>query len=145
MGVGKVLPVVEAFIAAALIPALIVGVLSTSWGAFLIALMITGTHSLLLGAPLFALLQWRRWVNAWTAVVGGAVVGLLPVAVFTWPLGFSELKTSAWTGGATGKSWWTAYLHRLGGSSTSMARFSSGASVPWLGWSSGRTYGYGEG
>ena len=98
MRAAKVLPVVEAFIVAAAIPALLVGLFAWSWSVFLVALMITSAHAVLLGLPLFLLLQMRGWVNVISAVAGGFLIGVLPVAAFTWPLRYPELQTSAWAG-----------------------------------------------
>lgn len=98
MRVAKILPILEAFIAAAAIPALVVGLFTWSWGGFLLALMVTSAHAVVLGLPLFLLLHLRGWVNATTAIVGGFVVGVLPIAAFTWPLNYPEFKTSAWVG-----------------------------------------------
>jgi len=66
--------------------------------AFVMTFVVAGAHTLVLGVPLFLLLRWRGWVNVVTATAGGFVIGMLPDAIWSWPLWYAELKTSAWTG-----------------------------------------------
>lgn len=59
---------------------------------FLLCLAISALHVLLLGGPLYALLQWRKLVRWWSSVVTGFVLATVPIALFTWPLRFPELR-----------------------------------------------------
>jgi hypothetical protein len=75
-----------AFIFAALIPALAVAGLGQSIRLLPYAFAITLGHALILGLPAFLILQMKRWVNAATSTGAGFAIGVMPIAVLTWPL-----------------------------------------------------------
>jgi hypothetical protein len=79
-----------ALLYAALVPAFAFGLLSGTLRLVPFAFRVAMEHALVLGLPLVGLLWWKRWVNAWTAVLGGLVVGALGIGVFLWPLRFWE-------------------------------------------------------
>ncbi len=89
------LPVAEAFILAAAAPAVVFAVWAMSAQIFVPAFLIAFGHALVLGAPLFALLQWKKRVNPVTTVFGAFVVGCIAIAVWSWPLRYPEMKTTA--------------------------------------------------
>jgi hypothetical protein len=89
------LPIAEAFILAAAAPAVVFAVWAMSAKIFVPAFLIALAHALLLGVPLFALLRWKKWVNPITTVFGAFVVGCIPIAIWSWPLRYPELKTTA--------------------------------------------------
>jgi hypothetical protein len=87
-----------ALLFAALVPAFVFGVVSGPLRLVPFAFLVALEHAVVLGVPLVALLWWKRWVNAWTAVLGGCVVGALGIGVVLWPLRFAELRTNSWIG-----------------------------------------------
>jgi len=60
-----------------------------------LCLTISGLHVALLGGPAFALLRWKKAIRWWTSLATGFILATVPVALFTWPLRFPELRTSA--------------------------------------------------
>ena len=91
-----------------LAPALGAGLL---WGAFVpaavfsavmlapyfmpLAVGITIAHALVLGLPVALLFMWRRWTRLVHALLGGFVIGLAPLAVFSWPPDIENFWISA--------------------------------------------------
>jgi hypothetical protein len=82
--VRSVLRVIAALIVAALVPAL-PAALSGSFGIMLIAFFIALAHAVLLGLPLFLLLQLEGRVNQASSVGLGFAIGAFPMAFFTFP------------------------------------------------------------
>jgi hypothetical protein len=74
-----------ALLFAALVPAFTFSLLSGTLRLVPFAFRVAMEHALVLGLPLVGLLWWKRWLNAWTAVLGGLVVGALGIRVFLWP------------------------------------------------------------
>src|SRR5262245_17520493 len=60
-----------------------------------VSLLVSAAYVVLLGLPVFILLRWRGLIRWWSCVGSGFLLGALPVAVLTWPLRYSELRTSA--------------------------------------------------
>ena len=62
--------------------------------------LVAAGHALLLGLPAALLLASLNKIRWWSAIVGGFLCGAIPTAVWTWPLRFSELKSSGsqWDG-----------------------------------------------
>jgi hypothetical protein len=56
---------------------------------------VSALHVVLLGAPAYALLRWKKLVSWWSTLATGFVLATLPVSLITWPLRFPELKTTA--------------------------------------------------
>ena len=56
---------------------------------------VSALHVVLLGAPAYALLRWKKLVSWRSTVATGCVLATLPVSLMTWPLQFPELKTTA--------------------------------------------------
>jgi hypothetical protein len=79
------LPAVEAFVVATVAPAAIFAAM-TSWIMVIPALYVTAAHTLVLGIPLFLLMRRKGWFNLASALTGGMVIGLVPIAIATWPL-----------------------------------------------------------
>ncbi len=61
----------------------------------LVCLAVSGLHVVVLGAPAYAILRWKGLIRWWSTVLTGFVLAALPIAFFTWPLRFPELKTTA--------------------------------------------------
>ena len=60
-----------------------------------IALIISGAHVLILGLPCFLTLKMANIITWWSSVSAGFVVACIPIAVYTWPLAYPEMKTTA--------------------------------------------------
>ena len=43
--------------------------------------------AVVIGAPMYLALRWKRWVNIGTALLGGLLVVAMPLAYMTWPSG----------------------------------------------------------
>ena len=60
-------------------------------GHFLIlCALISAAFVLVLGIPAYLLLRWRNAVRWWSTIASGFVLGAVPIAVFSWPLRFSQ-------------------------------------------------------
>ena len=64
-------------------------------GFVIICVAISALHVVLLGAPAFALLRWRNAVRWWSIIACGFILAATPIALWSWPLRYPELKTSA--------------------------------------------------
>lgn len=65
-------------------------------GGFLwLTFLISGGFVLILGLPTFFLLRYFKVVRCWSTLVAGFILGAVPMAIFTWPLKYPELKTSS--------------------------------------------------
>lgn len=49
--------------------------------------LIAAAHVIVLGIPAYAILRWRNAVRWWSTVASGFILGALPVATVSWPLG----------------------------------------------------------
>jgi hypothetical protein len=74
---------ITAVLAAAATPAILFGALARSLDAGAVAFAIALPHALVLGLPLFLLLRAKRRVNALASVVGGFLVGALPIGILS--------------------------------------------------------------
>jgi hypothetical protein len=64
-------------------------------GHFLVlCALISAGHVVVLGAPAYAVLRWRKAVHWWSAVCTGAVLGAAPLAVLSWPMYNSPVSAS---------------------------------------------------
>ena len=130
---------VLAFLAAALVPSLVVSVpnavanLSTgddyafvrSWKVATAAFGISAAHVLALGVPAFVLVV-RAKVFAWWSAVGlGFIFGAVPLALLSWPLRYAEgASATHWENGqmvetivngvVTQAGWWS-YVSSVAG------------------------------
>lgn len=60
-------------------------------GHFLIlCALISAALVLVLGIPAYLFLRWRNAVRRWPTITSGFVLGVVPVAVFSWPLRLSQ-------------------------------------------------------
>ena len=57
--------------------------------------LISGGFVLILGLPTYFLLRYFKVVRWWSTLAAGFILGAAPMAVFTWPLKYPELKTSS--------------------------------------------------
>ncbi|MUH73202.1 hypothetical protein [Psychrosphaera haliotis] len=104
--------IVFAFLAAILLPALLI----TAWylygqfvtfehddpyiwvrtrGFLAICITVSAGFVVFLGLPTYFLLRKLNSVNWWATLISGFVLGAIPMAIFTWPLRYPEMKTSA--------------------------------------------------
>ncbi len=67
----------------------------------LIATGVSLVHVVLLGIPSIYLLHKRNILRRWTALLAGFVAGCIPMGVWSWPIDYSEFKssTSYWDSG----------------------------------------------
>lgn len=65
----------------------------------LLVLMISTGYVVLLGIPAFYLLKKLNVVRWWSTIGVGFILGALPMAILTWPLNYSGLKTSSSSNG----------------------------------------------
>lgn len=49
----------------------------------------------LLGLPAYFFLRWLKLVRLWSTLTTGFMLAAVPMAMFTWPLKYPELKASA--------------------------------------------------
>ena len=86
-----------AILFAALAPAAVFGFGSAQLAT--ITFTVALGHALVLGLPAV----WLGWatgrITLITSIVGGFVVGAIPIGVISWPLLYPDLKTSAWSFG----------------------------------------------
>ena len=91
--------VTTAVLCAGLAPALVMAALwhtaEVAPVAFVFTFVIALAHAVLLGLPLFLVLQSKGWVNVVTYVVFGFAVGAAPDGVLTWPMQHAAYTTSA--------------------------------------------------
>jgi hypothetical protein len=60
-------------------------------GHFLIlCALISAAFVIALGIPAYLLLRWRKAVRWWSTIASGFILGAAPVAIFSWPLGYSS-------------------------------------------------------
>ena len=64
-------------------------------GFVIICVAISALHVFLLGAPAYALLRWRKAVRWWSIIASGFILAATSIALWSWPLRYPELKTSA--------------------------------------------------
>ena len=102
---GRVATIVLPFIAAAVVPAVIVvaliglltGDLAGAAPVGMLVLMVAAAHVLLLGVPVFAFLYWRNWVRWWSLTAFGFVVGCIPAGIIFWPPRYERRQyASSW-------------------------------------------------
>ncbi|MGN6229474.1 MAG: hypothetical protein ACTHNM_18760 [Dyella sp.] len=89
-------------------------------GHFLIlCALISAAFVLVLGIPAYLLLRWRKAVRWWSTIASGFVLGAVPVAVFSWPLRFSQGASATVDGvptlvnGAPTLAGWLQYLESV--------------------------------
>jgi len=61
----------------------------------MICFFISGGLVLLLGLPAYLILRKCRQVRRWPTLSAGFCLAAMPMAIFTWPLKYPDLKTSA--------------------------------------------------
>jgi len=62
--------------------------------AFMVALL----HAILLGLPAFIVLQKFNVTFWWTSLIFGFLIGLIPFAIFSWPMGKAGSSYRAYDG-----------------------------------------------
>lgn len=62
---------------------------------FIFCWLISLGSVVLLGVPAYLFLRWRNLVRWWSSIAGGFVMAALTVAIGTWPLRYSEFRTSS--------------------------------------------------
>lgn len=60
----------------------------------LTAVIVSG-FVLVLGLPAYLLLRYLKLVRWWSTLSAGFILGALPMAIFTWPLKYSDMKSSS--------------------------------------------------
>jgi hypothetical protein len=92
-----------AFVFSALAPA---AVMTAIWSdprvapmVFVFTLVIALSHAVLLGLPIFSILQSRGWIGITACVVLGFAIGAVPAGILTFPVSGFARYASAWAGG----------------------------------------------
>lgn len=49
----------------------------------------------MLGLPAYLLLRYLKLIRWWSTLSAGFILGAVPMAIFTWPLRYSDMKTSS--------------------------------------------------
>lgn len=149
----RVMRLIIAFAAAILVPACIV----TAWylyGQFvtfesddpyilirtrtflLLCLTLATLHVVFLGIPGYFILGWRNALRWWPILLSGFVLGAIPCAVFSWPLQYLGMQSSAVVNGVetmiNGVPTVAGWLQFLGAVSFLGACGVSGAAAFWL-------------
>ena len=113
-------PWIAAILLAALAPALIVTGLSASLGILPIAFGIALGHAIVLGLPAALFYRAKQWRRLSAAVLGAALIGVVPVGLFAWPLSPGSKTSASADGVATiidgilTLAGWLGYLKVLG-------------------------------
>jgi hypothetical protein len=68
-------------------------------GFIVICLAISAAHVVVLGIPAYLVLRWRGALRWWSTLLSGFVLGAVPAGVLSWPLRYSDLKSSATVNG----------------------------------------------
>jgi hypothetical protein len=90
----RILAYVGAFLAAVVVPTLILCLQGGSLSLANLIFLYGSTFALVIALPLFlALKRWYR-VNVYTSTLGGLVAAAAPVAFTSWPLRYASLKTN---------------------------------------------------
>jgi hypothetical protein len=125
-----------AFVLGALAPAaLFVGLTRAPMGVFVLALMVTAAHVIVLGIPASLLYRRRGWTKPEAAVAGGFIIGALPTAVLLWPYSgqtghFPDIGgTPSILSGLSISTGWQNYLEAV---ATCGGLGALGAAVFWL-------------
>lgn len=63
--------------------------------------LISAAYVIVLGIPTYVVLRWRNVVRRWPTIASGFVLGIVPVAVLSWPLRFSKGSSASVDGVAT--------------------------------------------
>ncbi len=66
-------------------PAVVVSVAMLTPYFLPFAIGITIAHALFLGLPVALLFMWRRWTRLLPTLGAGFLIGLIPIAIFSWP------------------------------------------------------------
>jgi hypothetical protein len=110
----------EALLVAMLAPALVIALVTRQFAAAIPIAMVSAAHAIVLGVPVFLFLRWRGWANAFTSVIGGALVGAGPVALLLFPGGNRFAGSSASVGGVptmvngvATEAGWNGYFNTL--------------------------------
>ncbi|MBB3059921.1 hypothetical protein [Microbulbifer rhizosphaerae] len=61
----------------------------------ILCFFVSAAFVLLLGLPAYFVLRWFNLVRWWSTLGAGFILAAVPMAIFTWPLKYPELKTSA--------------------------------------------------
>jgi hypothetical protein len=86
---------VFAFFIAIVLPGLVLGLVSLSAGEFFAVTVVSCMHAVLLGLPLYLVLNKFNLVNIYTSSIGGFLVASIPIGVLSWPSERTEMKTSS--------------------------------------------------
>ena len=110
----------EALLVAMLAPALVIALITLQLAAVIPIAMVSSAHAIVIGVPVYLFLRWRGWANAFTSVIGGALVGAVPVALLLFPGGNRFAGSSASVGGvptmvngAATEAGWNGYFNTL--------------------------------
>ena len=105
MRLHQVANIVIALLAAALAPAIVLGVVGSTLPQITFAFVLALIHSFVLGLPVFLILRnkvknWGAGISVLVALIAGFAIGAIPWGAFTWPLKGSSLvmKTNTWIG-----------------------------------------------
>lgn len=61
--------------------------------------IVSSGHVLFLGMPAYLLVRRFSVVRFWSTIVGGFLLGSIPIAIFTWPLRYPLQKVSSTSNG----------------------------------------------
>lgn len=81
----KILRTISAFLAAGLVPALAFGILGQSVQIIPLAFFIALAHAVILGAPIWYMLQRLKSVHLLSVILVGFIIGGCVVGFLTWP------------------------------------------------------------
>lgn len=109
-------------------------------GWLFLCLAVSAAYVIVLGLPTFLVLKKLKAVHWWSTIGVGFLLAAVPPAIFTWPLRYSELHTSASVNGVQtmidGTPTIAGWLHYLYGFSFMGACGAVGALAFWLVWRS---------
>ena len=86
---------IEGLFIAILLPAIIYGMASQSFSVFILVSVVSALHAIILAIPLLLVMTKLNCVNRITSSISGFLIGSIPIALWSWPLSYSDLKTTS--------------------------------------------------
>jgi hypothetical protein len=115
-------------------------------GFFVICLLISLAHVVVLGIPTYLVLRWCDALRWWSTFLSGFVLGVIPFGVLSWPLRYASPGSSATVDGVetmvNGVPTTAGWLQYLGGVSFFGACGLFAAMVFWVVWGMGPNYSF---
>ena len=110
----------QALVVAMLGPAFVVAITSFEFKVAIAIAAVSSAHAIILGVPVYLLLRWARWANAFTSIIAGTLIGAVPIGSVLFPAAQRFSGASAILGsvptminGIPTEAGWNEYFHTL--------------------------------